>query len=223
MLFRLKGLPERQAFVKKLLAQARQTKDDPSAHYVLLRDARTMASEIGDADTALAATDDMVKAYAVDGLALRYTTLVALGQAAKATADPRPIATALLKVADEAGDAENFEIAEKAAKEALQLATRARDVPLVTRANAALKRTGELKPLRDKIKKAMEDLAANPDDAAANHALGHYKCFLQGKWDEGLPLLTKGKDEALKALAASDLAAPVDTAGQTAVGDAWWT
>jgi len=218
-----KGQADRQALARKLLAQALQSKEDPGSRYVLLRESRSMAADVGDAETALSAVDELVKGYAVEGFALRHTTLATLALMAKTAPDWKGLAAAHLKLAEEAAAAEEFETAEKSGNAAVQLATRAKELPLVTRAQAVVKETGESKAQHDKVRKATEDLAANPEDPAANLALGHFKCFVRGKWDEGLPLLAKGKDEALKALAAADLAAPADSAGQIAAGDGWWT
>jgi hypothetical protein len=45
---------------------------------------------------------------------------------------------------------------------------------------------------------------------------------MKGDWARGLPLLAKGSDPALKALAQKDLLNPADAAAQMAVGDGWW-
>src|SRR5262249_42569303 len=60
------------------------------------------------------------------------------------------------------------------------------------------------------------------DDAEANAEVGRYYALLKGNWKKGLPLLLKGKDEALQALAKKDLANPKASKAQVAVGDAWW-
>lgn len=217
-----KGAADRQAFTRKLLTQARESKEEPVTRYVLLREARSMAADLGDSETALAAAAEIGKDYAVDGLTLRLATISTLAQGAKTPADLRAFSTLLLKLADEAVDADNLEVAEKSASAALQLASKSKDVSLVTRAQAGVKQMGELKVLREKVRKAIEDLAKDPADPAANSVLGHYTGLIRGKWEEALPLLAKGTNETLKALAESDLAAPADSAAQSKVGDGWW-
>jgi hypothetical protein len=68
---------------------------------------------------------------------------------------------------------------------------------------------------RTKLKEA-------PDDPEANLVVGKHLCFFHRRWDEGLPLLAKCGDDALKSLAKKDLAKPADVKGQAALGDEWW-
>jgi WD40 repeat protein len=46
---------------------------------------------------------------------------------------------------------------------------------------------------------------------------------LRGQWAKGLPLLAKGKDDQLKALAVKDLGHPKAAKKQVEVGDGWWS
>jgi formylglycine-generating enzyme required for sulfatase activity len=69
---------------------------------------------------------------------------------------------------------------------------------------------------------AQERLKTEPDDPGACLAVGYWYCG-QGDWDEGLKLLAKGSDDALKALAAEELASkPAKAEDKVARGDAWW-
>ena len=70
---------------------------------------------------------------------------------------------------------------------------------------------------------AQERLKTAPDDPDACLAVGRWYCFYQGDWDEGLKLLAKGSDDALKSLAAEELASkPSKAEERVARGDAWW-
>src|SRR5260370_17029920 len=69
---------------------------------------------------------------------------------------------------------------------------------------------------------ARSKLATAPEDPAANLMFGRYLCFFQGDWSHGLPLLAKGSDVALKALAVKELAAPNTVKEQMAIADGWW-
>ncbi|MGA2622137.1 MAG: formylglycine-generating enzyme family protein, partial [Thermoguttaceae bacterium] len=70
---------------------------------------------------------------------------------------------------------------------------------------------------------AQEKLKTDPDDADACLAVGRWYCFYEGDWDEGLKLLAKGSDDALKSLAAEELASkPAKAEDKVARGDAWW-
>lgn len=48
-------------------------------------------------------------------------------------------------------------------------------------------------------------LASNPDDPQACLGWGRYLCFVRGNWKDGLPLIAKGSDQELSALASEDL------------------
>ena len=45
---------------------------------------------------------------------------------------------------------------------------------------------------------ALERLKTNPDDADANLQAGRFHCFFKDRWQDGLILLSKGSDSALK-------------------------
>src|SRR5262249_26298294 len=72
------------------------------------------------------------------------------------------------------------------------------------------------------VKPHITKLAKEPDDAEANTEVGRYYALIKGNWKKGLPLLVKGKDEALQALAKKDLANPKASKTQVTLGDAWW-
>src|SRR5205814_9450609 len=52
--------------------------------------------------------------------------------------------------------------------------------------------------------------------------LGKYLCFFHGRWDDGLPLLAKGDDNLLKALAKQELAGPAAVDRQIILANDWW-
>src|SRR5689334_3102476 len=55
------SLMDRGALLRKLVAQARQTADDPAAKYVLYREARDMCAQIGEVDGSVLLIDEMAK------------------------------------------------------------------------------------------------------------------------------------------------------------------
>jgi len=93
-------------------------------------------------------------------------------------------------------------------------------------------RAGELAALKQEIerlgqafvpiKEAIGVLAGNPSDADANLAVGGWYCFEKGDWERGLPLLARGSDAVLAALARQELAAPDTPEGQLKLADQWW-
>ena len=59
----VKTSAEKTALAKEMLDKAAKTKDDPTSHFVLLRVARDMAVEAGDAKTSLEAVDQIARTY----------------------------------------------------------------------------------------------------------------------------------------------------------------
>src|SRR5262249_17742223 len=51
--------------------------------------------------------------------------------------------------------------------------------------------------------------------------MGRYLCLTKGQWQRGLPMLAKGDDAKLKALAEKDLTKPKDAKMQVELADAW--
>jgi len=76
---------------------------------------------------------------------------------------------------------------------------------------------------QEAISAALERLKTEPDDPDTCLTVGRWQCFYKGDWDAGLKLLAKGSDEALKKLAAEELASkPSKAEDKVARGDAWW-
>jgi hypothetical protein len=92
-----------------------------------------------------------------------------------------------------------------------------------------------------RVERFQKTLERSPEDQEACEAVGRFLCFVKGSWDQGLPLLAKGKDVRLKELADTDLGtvelsrekgslltgATFDFGEEVAVevvkGDLWWT
>lgn len=213
---------DKATFARKLLKQASDSKDDPVSRFVLLREARDLALQANDLTTALDAVALLSKDYAVDATAMRGSLLGNAEKTAKTPQDLKAISQAWLKAADEAASADDFAGAEKAASSASQVARKAKDIPLVGRCEAKLKELADLKKKSDRVAKAREALASNPDDPAANSAVGHFLLTAKGDVQAALPMLAKGSDAALKSLAAKDLAGTPSSSEQVALGDSWW-
>src|ERR1700687_1091611 len=75
--------PDRVALARKLLEQASQTNDSPASHYVLLREARDLASQGGDLDSALKAIDQIAAGYDGETVSMRGSVLAVAAKSAK--------------------------------------------------------------------------------------------------------------------------------------------
>ncbi len=128
-----------------------------------------------------------------------------------------------ITLAEAAAADERFDVANRLAKLANRAALRVNDYQFKREMQDRNKEIERLKQKFAVVAEAMKKVAANPSDADANLAVGRWTCFVEGKWKKGLPLLAKGKDAALSAVAKQDLADPKDPKAQMDLGDAWWT
>jgi hypothetical protein len=213
---------DKTALAKKLLEQGIQTKDDPASQFVLFRESRDAAAQAGDVETAMQAIDELAARFAVDAPSMRSAAVATISKNAKSPEELTPLAKLLLKSAEDALAKDQFDAAEKGIESAIALAKRAKDVPLVARAEVQKKVIADFKAKFEKVKKSKEVLASTPNDPPASTLVGEYECLQKGNWKDGLPLLAQGSDSALKTLAQRDLAKPEGAAEQAAVADGWW-
>lgn len=213
---------KRKALAQLYYDEARETDDDPAGCYVLLREARELAKGVGDAKLAVAAVDETARRFEIDGQALQQETLRALADAARTPSAAREVAHVALDLMDAAADAERFSAAMDYARAAYAAAKKARDGALVNdtldRGKAVQARQQEY----EQIAAARATLAAQPDDPAANLAVGRYLCLAQGDWEHGLPLLVKGGESPYREPAEIDLGQPDLPDDQLALADRWW-
>jgi hypothetical protein len=208
---------EQAALAAELISHSRETQDVSDA-YALLEAARTLAIMAGDATIGTRVIAELERRYRIDGEALNVKMLEEL--ATRATGPTLgPVVDGLLAAAVKTAGRGDPASAEDLLKTAAVAARKARDKQ---RQDAVL---GELKRIREQVKAAeklaplVERLESNPNDSAAATLLGKHRCFTEGDWEEGLPLLARGDDAALARLAAAELR---PTRNATALGDAWW-
>lgn len=94
---------------------------------------------------------------------------------------------------------------------------------LGTRAQGRRKEVADAQKEFEQAKLAATTLKQNSDDPDANLTQGRQLCLRKGDWEQGLPLLVKGSDAELSALAKKDLARPEQGPAQIEIGDGWWS
>jgi hypothetical protein len=217
-----KAPEDRKALARKLLESARGTKSDPASLYVLLREAAEIAASMGDVKTTMAAADETVARFELDAAKLRADALERARRAVRTPEALRDLIGAYLAAVDASAGAEDYDGALMLLKKAETAARAARDAALLARIR---EQDGELCDLQKELRRVQPSLAkleADPGDPAANLAVGRFRCFVKNDWEAGLPMLAKGSDADLKALAERELAAPSEAAGKAALGDGWW-
>lgn len=214
------ALADKRALADKLSQQAQETKDDPAARFVLLRESRDLYAQSGNLPESLRAVDALTREFEVSGPALKAEVIEKTTPAN--AADAKAVVEAALPLLDEAIAADDLDAAARITAAALAAARKSQSVPLVGQVQSRSKELDKLKASFEKVQAAREALKKNADDPEANLAVGKHLCFVKGDWDKGLPYLAKGSDEKIKSLAQKDLAIPTDTAKQLELADAWY-
>lgn len=209
------------ALSAKLLDQAKETKDDPTARFVLLREARDLAGQAGDLPQALRVVDETAREYEVNLSALKATVLEAAAGLPATPTLSKTIAETALEVIEDALTADDFEAAAKLLKVADAAAQKAKSVPLVSSVQAKGKQVEAVRKDFEQAKVAAEKLAKDPKDAEASAAYGKYLCLRKGDWDKGLALLLESNEAKLKELAVKELRNPTEPADQIDLAEGW--
>ena len=210
--------PDAKADLAGKLIQHAGEGASPTESYVLLSAAWKLAAEAGDVASVTTAINSLDKKFSIDGRQLLLDALE-LAATKAPVRELQKTVDALLIISREDADAERLEAATTAAQLATTAARRANDP---TRRQACSEQLQSLKAMAkqlDEIKPLIDRLKANPSDADAAAELGKIRCFEQGRWDDGLPLLARSSVADLAALArleADDAATPLR------LGDAWW-
>ena len=207
---------------EKLLHKARDSKDDPTNQFVLLRVARDLAAQAGDCDTAFHAIEEMAAAFSIDTLEMNVQALTKAASVTKKTDGQEQIVEAALTVINQAVAQDKYDVADRLGRLALTAAHKARDAALVRRTQARIKEIATAAKAFEEVEAAMKTLEEKPLDAEANLVVGKHLCFMKGNWKQGRSMLALGGDAALKALAMKEMQGPADAAEQVKLGDAWW-
>jgi len=216
-----KTSPAKTALANKLLKEARES-NDPTNRYVLLRVARDMATQAGDAETALRAVGEMAESFQVDLFQLKGAVLSAVSKSASLTKHRKVLAEQALALIDEAVAKDDFVAAKYLGELAWDAARKAREAELTKKVVARNKAVREMAEAYSEAEGFFQTLKDNPVDPDANLAVGKYYCFGKGNWDRGVSMLALGSDAALKRVASKELDTPTDVEGQVALGDGWW-
>ena len=208
--------------------QAGGTKNDPAARFVLYRLAGELAAEAGYLAKGFAAIDRLARSYDVNPLKMKADLAAAVAPGYRAGAnDANSIANlwiqtnTLMVLADFAARKDDFPTAVRVAKLAVPMARATKNIQFL---RETVTRSRELEHQKSRfraVEAAIGVLNENPDDAEANLTAGKWRCFTNGDWHRGLPLLAKGSDAKLAELARRDLARPTAVEDRVALADAW--
>lgn len=195
----------------------------PALQYAALSESSRIAAAAGDLSLALDAANDLWKRFDVNLLDLKCAVLEQAQEAAAKSSRNREIAQQALLFFDRSLMNEDYKVADRLLKAARSAAAKSDSKTVLERAATAT--AEKLKLLRgefEKVRSAARTLEDKPDDAEANRRLGLFRCIHKGDWEGGLPLLAKGDEKTLSALAEKDLEDPNEVAAQVKLGDGWY-
>ena len=216
-----KKFVDRLAVARSLYNKGVATTDNPTLRYALLREASVRAAGLGDASTACDALDALGREFQLDALAEKLTSVSEALSKARQTSQIWTLAIHALLLSDRAVADERFEEARKFASLAAAAGRRTRSHDVADYAEPRLARVRGRQEEFARLGAALERLAEQPDDPAANRTAGLDLCLLHGDWQRGLPLLARSGDNRLVEIARLETEAAKDVSRRAALVDAW--
>ncbi len=210
---------QKSALTRKLLQAASRSDAKPQGRYALLKSALDVAP---DASVAMLVVDEMAKHFQIDILEAKAYTIRQMSSKAKTSSEHLSVAKTGFTLMKRATGQDRYDYAVSLGEIASNAATRAKDFPLLNSIREEAAKVATEKRLYDRVQVALAQLETDPTDANSNLIVGKYKCFVKGKWDDGLPMLALGDDEALKLLATKELMGAKKSSEQMALADGWW-
>ena len=211
------------ALVAELLEKADETKGDAVARFALLQEAKKLAAEAEQGTLAFEVIDVLASEYWIRAAEMKAEIVEQATKRFHSLHDRKVAAEAALEVVNEAIAEEDFETARRIGKQAIQIAPPTKENRELLRAIQTKNKEMETAAkISADAKQAMVALKKDPGDPAANSIVGRYLCIAKDDWEKGLPLLARGSNAKLKALAEKDMHAPATAAEQVELGDGWW-
>jgi hypothetical protein len=217
-----KSAAQRSELAKKLLQVAIDPGSSPAECYVLLITARDLAADAADVPTGIQIVTQLATRYRVHADEMVAASLPRLIKSFPRDRDPSPVVEPILGLIDKSIREDRYDVARTLAAEVASLAGRVNDPALKAQVAGCVADVRRCEAAYNEAQTARKTLEKNPNDPAANLALGRYLCFSKGDWEKGLPRLANGSDAKLKALALAERTPPEDAARQKDLGDDWY-
>jgi hypothetical protein len=213
---------QRRQFVQDLLAEASNVEQNASDYHELLRIARDLAASIGDADSALAASELLETRFQLDPLVDRLAVLEKLLKSAGDSTASETASQEAQRLCWDAFEKDRYEVAIPLSEVALGFARKKEERREVARLQSDHDSLLAARSLYVAAQKAFEKLGGSPADAAANEAVGRYLCFVKNRWEAGLPYLNRAHDLNLRGMAALELSTSRSPHETLALADQYW-
>ena len=212
--------PQQQRELANTLAVAGRDEEDLATAYVCLEEARNLWAKSRSLDELMRIIDDIAARFEVDALREKQTHLTKF--ALDLNSDPGQVFGSAKQLYDEAKKAARYDVAKDVAEVALRAARKANNMTAIQEVTEEIKRLEKFVSEQRKAISAKDTLDDDPEDPAANQALGRFLCYFVEDWQQGLPLLAKGPPGTETELAQSDLATPDNPDQQLVMGNRWY-
>ncbi|HXD87904.1 MAG TPA: hypothetical protein VN641_15535 [Urbifossiella sp.] len=214
---------EKGLFARSLLDAAdKPVASNPADCYAMLRMARDMGIEISDVPIATQAVDGIIRRFEVNGYQLKQELFDKFAASAGNNTALKLIVEHAIAASDVATASDAFDAGIGLAKSAIAAAKRGSLAPQLKEAETQLELVQKSATAFAAVKSALDRIKVEPNDFEANLRIGRYRCFTQGRWTDGMPMLAKGATGALKTAAELD-AATTAAPDAAKLAEAWWT
>jgi len=210
----------RAMLAQELMKVGIATQNDPAGKYVLYRIARDVSTSAQDLETAFQCVDRMRTEFAEDDLDAKVRVLKAIAKKSNLPNTATKLAPACEVLAAEAIGSDRYDLAIDMAALRTSLARQSRSPEAIKEARKASEETKAIAAAFKAIEKELKTSESSPDNGPANLAVGTFYCFVKNEWSKGIPLLARGSDERLSALAAAELS---DSPDAVKLADNWWS
>jgi hypothetical protein len=184
--------------------QATYQPADPAGRYVLLQAAAEQATAGGDAELLGAAMKALAAGWEGDWLARRMALLKAAGTGVRWQGRLDDVIGPCVEAVAEARAAGRYQAGMEMCDALAAWGKPLEDTILVQLAARLRDELAATAEMHAGFEKAQAILKSQPGDPAACTAAGRYLAFCTARWDDGMALLAKGGEAALKAQAERD-------------------
>ena len=203
----------------KLLYDQAQKEKDEAACYAMLEQAHQFALEATQPRLAFQTLTMLDSLYEKDVLTLRANAIQKLMPKVRDLQDRASMASLAIELAEAGIQKQEYELANDMLSAVGSLSRR--DARMSRRVNDNRKILTALRKQWKKAETARKVLASNPDHPESNLELGRYLAFAKADWEKAIPLLKKGSDSGLAAIAVKEGEADSGLK-QVAAASAWY-
>jgi hypothetical protein len=215
-------LPADKTKLSGELLTVAQATNAPAEQFTVLRRAEDLAADAPDVDAALAAHQVLADGFDLGPTHESSDFFQHFVKANLSAPDAQKLIRAAMADANASIMSSQFETPRQLARLATTWARKVNDKATSDRIAALQTQIAACDAEQRRVVSSIALLTSKPDDAAANSAVGAFRCFFKHDWAGGLPMLAKGNDAALKNAARKELTSPSDANEQLALAEVWW-